>query len=291
MVLGFPFKPGGNDVTMSRKRSLALLASASTIAAVLVSAPLASAVHATVTSSSGTPTWQSNIFNVNGVAPLYPAAGVADASGNRFVADSGGSRIVEIGSTGTQTTVSTAVSDPRAIVWDTNLTDLWVASTSSNTIVEMSTAGATVATLSGSGLNQPYGVADDASGVYVANTYAMDVVKLNKTTGAVLWTQTTCGGTAFGRSRGLTIGSDGNLYIADTDNDRIVPLNATTGACGTPFGSTGTGNGQFKSPWTLLSDGAGGLWVADAMNFRIEHVSDTGTFISAIGSFGHCPRR
>jgi|HubBroStandDraft_6_1064221.scaffolds.fasta_scaffold00526_18 DNA-binding beta-propeller fold protein YncE len=242
-------------------------------------------------SSGGPPTWAENISNPNGVAPLYPAAGVADPSGNRFVADSGGSRIVEINSSGVQTTVSTAVSDPRAIAWDSAGpdTDLWVASTSSNSIVEMTTTGTTVATLTGSELNQPYGVADDSTGVYVANTYALDVVKLNKTTGAVIWTQTTCGGVAFGRSRGLTIGSDGNLYVADTDNDRIVPLNATTGACGTPFGSTGTGSGQFKSPWTLLSDGAGGLWVADAMNFRIEHVSNTGTYISQIGSFGNGP--
>jgi sugar lactone lactonase YvrE len=242
-----------------------------------------------ITTSSGTPTWLSNISNVNGVAPLYPAAGVDGASGNRFVADSGGSRIVKITPAGVQTTISTAVSDPRAIVLDSGGSDLWVASTSSNSIVEMTNFGKTLTTLTGSEINQPYGVAEDSTGVYVSNTYAMDVVKLNKTTGAVIWTQTTCGGVAFGRSRGLTIGSDGNLYVADTDNDRIVPLNATTGACGTPFGSTGTGNGQFKSPWTLLSDGAGGLWVADAMNFRIEHVSDTGTYISQIGSFGNGP--
>ena len=242
-----------------------------------------------ITTSSGTPTWLSNISNANGVAPLYPAAGVDGASGNRFVADSGGSRIVKITPAGVQTTITTAVSDPRAIVLDSGGSDLWVASTSSNSIVEMTNFGKTLTTLTGSELNQPYGVADDSTGVYVANTYAMDVVKLNKTTGAVIWTQTTCGGTAFGRSRGLTIGSDGNLYVADTDNDRIVPLNVTTGACGTPFGTTGSGTGQFKSPWTLLSDGVGGLWVADAMNFRIEHVSDTGTYISQIGSFGNGP--
>jgi|HubBroStandDraft_6_1064221.scaffolds.fasta_scaffold00093_49 sugar lactone lactonase YvrE len=247
-----------------------------------------------ITTSSGSPTWLSNISNANGVAPLYPAAGVDGASGNRFVADSGGSRIVKITPAGVQTTISTAVSDPRAIVLDSGGSDLWVASTSSNSIVEMTNFGKTVVTLGGSGvLNQPYGVADDSTGVYVADTYNDRVVKLNRTTGAVIWTQTTCGGTAFGRVRGLNLGVGGadtsNLYVADTDNDRIVPLNATTGACGTPFGSTGTGTGQFKSPWTLLSDGAGGLWVADAMNFRIEHVSDNGTYISQIGSFGNGP--
>ena len=235
--------------------------------------------------------YSGQIYNAGGVAPLYPAAGVADGSGNRYVADSGGSRIVKIDAGGNQTTVSTAVNDPRAIAWDPDGVHLWIANTSSSQVLEMGTDGTVVHTFGSTGsgagkLKTPYGIADDATGIYVADTYNMRVVKLDRTTGAQLWAQTTCGGTALKRPRGLTIGSDGNLYVADTDNSRIVVLDPTAGTCLTTFGSKGSANGSFSSPWTLLSDGAGGLWVADAMNYRVQHVSDAGAFISTIGSAG-----
>jgi tripartite motif-containing protein 71 len=118
----------------------------------------------------------------------------------------------------------------------------------------------------------------------VADTYNMRVQKINSSTGAGIWTQTTCFAKAFKRPRGLGVGSDGNVYVADTDNARIVVLNPTSGACVTSFGKKGTGNGQFSSPWTLLNDGSGGLWVADAMNYRIQHVTNAGAYISKIGS-------
>jgi DNA-binding beta-propeller fold protein YncE len=146
------------------------------------------------------------------------------------------------------------VADPRSIVFDTNGTDMWVASTSSSTVIEMSSTGTLKHTFGTGLLQNPYGLDNDSSGVYVADTYNKRVVKLD-------------------------------IYVADTDNNRIVVL-SPSGTCVAAFGSTGTGQGQFNSPWTLLSDGAGGLWVADAMNYRVEHVSNTGTYISASGSFG-----
>jgi DNA-binding beta-propeller fold protein YncE len=238
--------------------------------------------------SSG-PAYSRQIFNAGGVAPLYPAAGVADSTGSRYVADSGGSRIVKIDSGGNQTTVTTAVSDPRSIAWDADGVHLWVASTSNSAIVEIGTDGTIVHSYTaagGSKFKTPYGVAADSTGIYIADTYNQRVVKMNGATGAQLWNQTTCFGNALKRPRGLTVGSDGSLYVADTDNDRIVELDPAAGTCISSFGATGTGNGQFKSPWTTLSDGSGGLWVADAMNYRVQHVSNTGTFISTLGTFG-----
>jgi sugar lactone lactonase YvrE len=138
-------------------------------------------------------------------------------------------------------------------------------------------------------VNQPYGIAEDASGVYVANTYANTVLKLSKANGTVMWTATGCGGVSFGRPRDVAVGSDGNVYVADTDRNRIVRLNPTTGACaGSPptFGSTGTANGQFRAPRALTSDGSGGLWVTEGTGNRLQHVTNTGAFLGTIGSFG-----
>jgi DNA-binding beta-propeller fold protein YncE len=65
-----------------------------------------------------------------------------------------------------------------------------------------------------------------------------------------------------------------------------VVLDPSAGTCLSHFGTKGTAAGNLSSPWTLLSDGAGGLWEADAMNYRIQHLSNTGAFISTIGVFG-----
>jgi RHS repeat-associated protein len=52
------------------------------------------------------------------------------------------------------------------------------------------------------------------------------------------------------------------------------------------FGSSGTGNGQFKLPMSAATDASGNLWVTDYSNNRIEEFSATGTFIKAYGSEG-----
>jgi DNA-binding beta-propeller fold protein YncE len=234
------------------------------------------------------PSYSRQISAAGGVAPLYPAGGTADGAGNRYVADSGGSRIVRIDADGTQITLSASGwNDPRDIERDADGT-LWVADTSDHQVVHLTTTGTVLATFGGSGqLNQPYGLTVGPAGVYVADTYNQRVVGLSKTNGSRQWAQTTCNGKALKRPRDVGLGSDGNLYVADTDNHRIAVLAPDTGACLRAFGSQGTGNNGFKSPRSVVSDGAGGLWVADAMNYRLKHVSNTGTFIGATaGGFG-----
>ena len=236
------------------------------------------------------------IVNPGGVAPLYPAGGTTAPSGVRYVADSGGSRIVQISPTGVQSVVSAGApwNDPRDV--DVDVSDpavLWVANTSASQIVKLRTDGTVLATFNGGGLvNQPYGIAEDATGVYVANTYATNpganaVLKLNKTTGAVIWARGTCG-TSFLRPRDVAVGSNGQVFVADTDRNRIVRLNPTTGACAGSFGTTGSNPGQLRAPRALASDGAGGIWVAEGGNDRIQHFTNAGAYISgsALGGFG-----
>lgn len=226
------------------------------------------------------PSYARQISASGGVAPLYPAGGTADASGTRYVADSGGSRIVKLAADGTQTTVNdVGWNDPRDIELDTDGT-LWALDTSDHQVVHLTTAGTVLATFGGTGkLNQPYGLSVGATAIFVADTYSQRVVALSKTDGSQLWAQTTCSSKALKRPRDVGVGSDGNVYVADTDNHRIAVLAPGTGACLRAFGSQGTGNNGFKSPRSLTSDGAGGLWVADAMNSRLKHVTNTGTFI------------
>ncbi|WP_228942548.1 SMP-30/gluconolactonase/LRE family protein [Nocardioides sp. Leaf374] len=228
------------------------------------------------------PVYRDQLSDPGGRAPVYPA-GLAVVDGTWYVADSGGSRVVTLDpATGTVTPLTTTgLTDPRDLELDAaDPTALWVTDTGGNRVVRLSRTGQQLGTIGG--LTQPYGLANDATRVYVANTYANSVRALTRA-GATAWTQTTCGGTAFSRPRDVGLADDGRVLVADTDNDRIVVLEAATGACVRTFGTRGTGAVQFKSPRSVTSDGAGGMWVADALNYRVQHLTATG------GSLGATP--
>lgn len=85
--------------------------------------------------------------------------------------------------------------------------------------------------------------------------------------------------------RGVAVSSSsGDLYIADTDQDRIV--RRTAAGSFSSWGGTGAGNGQFNRPTGIAVDHSGNVYVADTMNHRIQKFSATGGFITAWGSHG-----
>ena len=239
----------------------------------------------------GAPTYQSDIFNAGGIAPMYPAGGRADSAGTMWLADSGGSRIDKITSGGTLSYVTPAsggaLNNPRNLSLDvTTPTDLWITDTGNNAVVEMTTAGTVLMQLGATTspslvLKSPFGNANNASDLFVADTYDHRVVAVSKSTGATVWsTSTTCpspGGKALLRIRDVTVGSDGNVYAADTDNNRIVEFNPTTGACvGT--GWAGVTGHTLHQPRALASDGSGGLWIAeDGGAPALVHYNNAGT--------------
>jgi len=239
------------------------------------------------------PTYVASYEDPGGVAPLYPAGGDADGSGNRYIADSGGDRIVRFDAAGVMTVVlDVGLDRPRALALDPDGTSLWVLDTRDNQILDVSLDGQVVKTFGGGGLiKAAFGIAAGAGGVYVADTYHNRVIEVAKGDGHIVWKQTTCGGKTLSRPRGVTVGSDGDVYAADTDHGRVVVLDPATGACIRSFGSAGTGKGQFAGPRDLVSDGAGGLWVAEAQSSRIQHVTASGGSLATFGSYGSGPGR
>jgi YD repeat-containing protein len=52
------------------------------------------------------------------------------------------------------------------------------------------------------------------------------------------------------------------------------------------FGSSGSGNGQFKQPWGVTLDSSENVWAVDSGNDRVEKFSSSGSFIGAYGKEG-----
>ncbi len=86
---------------------------------------------------------------------------------------------------------------------------------------------------------------------------------------------------------GITVdSSSGNVYVADTANNRIQVF-SSNGTFISTWGRYGTANGTFNQPAGITVDSSSGnVYVADTDNHRIQVFSSNGTFISTWGVYG-----
>jgi YD repeat-containing protein len=86
----------------------------------------------------------------------------------------------------------------------------------------------------------------------------------------------------------VALGADGDIWVADTENDRIQHLNPA-GEYIDQFGGSGSGDGQLNRPTAITIDAEGDLWVADKSNSRIQKLSPSGEYLEQFGSIGSEP--
>jgi hypothetical protein len=80
----------------------------------------------------------------------------------------------------------------------------------------------------------------------------------------------------------VIVDGSGNIYVADTANNRIQFMNGATGAWIQLYGPAGAGNNPggngvgnyLSSPCSLVVDGSGGIIVADTDNGRLVRVTN-----------------
>jgi sugar lactone lactonase YvrE/Tfp pilus assembly protein PilE len=245
-----------------------------------------------------------------------------DGGGNAYVADSSNNRIRKITPAGVVTTfagsgvsgfadgtgTAAQFAAPRALAFDGS-GNLLVADTSNSRIRQITPAGV-VTTLAGSGtrgfldgsaasaqFNMPSGIAVDGSG----NVYIGDTVnsRIRKIAGGVVSTFAGSGlnGYVDGSSTtarffgiyGLAVDGAGNVYAADTQNNRIRVISSagdvTTLAGSTAGYADGTGAGaQFNWPDGVALDGSGNVYVTDHQNNNIRKINSSGVVTTYAGS-------
>jgi sugar lactone lactonase YvrE len=211
---------------------------------------------------------------------------------------------------------------PSGVAVDENF-NLYIADTFSNVIRKVDVATGSIATVAGDGtkgyggdggpatwaeLNNPYGVALDSAGnLYIADTLNNRIRKVDVATGII----TTVAGNgsksfsgdngpatsaAVNNPYGVAVDSAGNLYIADTLNNRIRKVNASTGIITTVAGRSQFGlfsgdNGpatsaELNNPYGVAVDSFGNLYIADTLNNRIREVNASTGIITTVAGNG-----
>jgi trimeric autotransporter adhesin len=229
-------------------------------------------------------------------AELWAPSGVAvDASGDLYIADIAGNVVRKVtASTGIITTVA-----------------------GDSTYMGADTHGG----YSGDGgpavsaeLNGPVGVALDASGnLYIADDGNDVIRKVAAATGIITTVAGLPGGSGFSGDGGpavkahlnhpfgIAADASGNLYIADTQNNVIREVSASTGiittAAGNGYGA-GTNPGGFSGdngpatsaelsyPEGVALDISGNLYIADTLNMRVREVDASNGIITTVAGNG-----
>ncbi len=89
----------------------------------------------------------------------------------------------------------------------------------------------------------------------------------------------------FDRPSAVAVDPSGDVYVADTANNRIVRLSPTGGVL-SEWGSRGSGDGRFHSPTGVALDAAGQVFVVDSENNRVEVFAPNGQFLAKWGVRG-----
>jgi DNA-binding beta-propeller fold protein YncE len=132
----------------------------------------------------------------------------------------------------------------------------------------------------------PEGVAVDPRGtVYVSDTNNSRIQEFSLTGSPPRAKYLGIIGTKFGsnpgnldKPQGVAIDRNGNVYVADSENDRIQEF-SSTGQFLQTIGYRGTAPGQMIRPSSVAVDGRGNIYVAEFSNDRIEKFSPKGHVI------------
>jgi uncharacterized protein (TIGR03437 family) len=249
-----------------------------------------------------------------------------DSAGNLYISDSNNQRIRKVNTSGIISTVagngspgfsgdngpatSAMLNDPEGIAVDGE-GNLYIADASNSRIRKVSPAGV-ITTVAGNGnvvdagdggpaasaaVDRPAGVTVDSAG----NLYIAEGRRIRKVNAAGI-ISTVAGTGVLGFSgdggpgasaqirgaNGMAVDRFGNLYFADTSNQRVRKVDTAgiiTTVAGGIAGFSGDGglavNALLRVPHDVVFDTAGNLYVSDTGNFRIRKISATATPLSA----------
>jgi sugar lactone lactonase YvrE len=118
--------------------------------------------------------------------------------------------------------------------------------------------------------------------------YDADTLKLKRKIGTTGHNHELTSPGDFAKPTGLAVDQEGNLYVADTLNNRIEIFDAD-GKFISAFGKSGDGPGYFARPKGVAIDGDGHIWVADGMQDRVQVFNREAQLLISFGGHGMLP--
>ncbi len=185
--------------------------------------------------------------------------------------------------------------------------------TSSNVIRHLSADLSTITLVAGAGsagsadgpaatatFNTPFGLVHDASGnIYVADTQNQTIRRIGTdgtvstiagSVGMYGFVDGTGSAAQFSSPSAITLGPDGDLYVADKGNGAV--RRVTTAGVVTTYAGSGTGfadgppaTAKFNNPNGLVAAANGDLYVADFGNARLRLVVRSGNVAGSVATF------
>jgi sugar lactone lactonase YvrE len=223
-------------------------------------------------SGDGGPAREAGLNAPNGLA--------VDAAGNLYIADRDNHRIRRVDTRGTITTVAgngepghngdNRAASSASLFAPTTLTmdkqgNLYVADTRNHRVRRVDVSTAIISTVAGNGTDFPF----------------RDDVRATET--------------SLHFPHGVALDADGNIYIADTFNNRIRRVAADTGVIRTVAGTGAEGfagddgpatGAALNRPRALVLDASGSLFVADSDNSRVRRIDTRAGSISTVAGNG-----
>jgi sugar lactone lactonase YvrE len=165
----------------------------------------------------------------------------------------------------------------------------------------------------GAGLRYPLGVALDSAGnLYISDQFNDCIRKVNASDQTI---STIAGGpldafygdngpaaaASLNYAHGVGVDSSGNVYVADTKNNRIRKVALSTSGTGTITTVAGSGDPYYdasqdggpataaniNNPYAVTADSAGNIYISDTYNHRIRRVAAGTGIISTIAGNGN----
>lgn len=153
---------------------------------------------------------------------------------------------------------------------------VWVADTKNHRLLEFTTSGAPRRTLGSGGsgvdqLNRPYALAGVGDDLIVADTVNNRIQRWNTDAASVAWTTSVAAGVAFKKPKDVTVQGE-TVYVADSENKRIVLLSAADGSVLDVLTNPG-----FHRLEGIAVEDDGDIWVSDTPWHRVLLVSSDGS--------------
>jgi sugar lactone lactonase YvrE len=147
------------------------------------------------------------------------------------------------------------------------------------------------------GLVRPAGLAIDLENriLYVSDVeldqvmvYDLDTHKLLRKMGTTGQKHSLTTPGDFAMPGGMAVDQEGNLYVADTMNNRIEVFDAD-GKFISTYGKNGDGPGDFARPKSVALDSDGHIWVADGALNRVQVFDQEWRLLTYMGGNGNLP--